>query len=75
MYEPRCSITVGGSSRNSGWLRSNASRSLAPAPGCLVVGIDMKVTCAQRWFRSIAKRAKSRRFAKPCSPPVNTISQ
>src|SRR5260370_35636721 len=41
MYEPRCSITVDGRSRNSGWLRSRDSLSRTRSVGRLSADIDM----------------------------------
>src|SRR5215468_10925049 len=44
MYEPRCSITAGGRSRNSEWLRSRDNLSRGRSAGRLPPGIDMRAS-------------------------------
>src|SRR5262249_5486991 len=47
MYEPRCSITAGGRSRNSEWLRSRDNLSRGRSAGRLPPGIDMSAPPSQ----------------------------
>src|SRR5262249_16995170 len=47
IYEPRCSITAAGRSRNSEWLRSKDSLSRVRSAGRLPPGIDMSAPPAQ----------------------------
>src|SRR5215469_16779357 len=48
MYEPRCSITAGGRSRNSEWLRSRDNLSRGRSAGRLPPGIDMSAPPRKR---------------------------
>src|SRR5262249_14360344 len=47
IYEPRCSITAAGRSRNSEWLRSKDSLSRVRSAGRLPPGIDMSAPPSQ----------------------------
>src|SRR6516164_581803 len=62
MYEPRCSITAGGRSRNSEWLRSRDNLSRARSAGRLPPGIDMRAPPSQTNIACALEHARDNQF-------------
>src|SRR5262249_5038534 len=63
IYEPRCSITAAGRSRNSEWLRSKDSLSRVRSAGRLPPGIDMSAPPSQTNIAICAlEHARDNRF-------------
>src|SRR6516164_6283642 len=62
MYEPRCSITAGGRSRNSEWLRSRDNLSRGRSAGLLPPGIDMSAPPSQTNIACALEHARDKRL-------------
>src|SRR5262245_16643521 len=70
MYEPRCSITAGGRSRNSEWLRSRDNLSRGRSAGRLPPGIDIRPPFPSQTHTKLGRAAGTWTTCRACVLPA-----